>query len=697
MTIFSRIRFIAGVSFLGLLGAVAVCGAGDFPDAPSLQGFTGIINVPTANVQKEGTLAAWYTNQSDPHWNRSHQDNYFFSVGLFSFVELGGRLTDHDLSAQFKASTAPFIPKGSWLPSLAFGMQDFGGTAHHFRSSYVAATEEISRLRLSVGYGFGPDRLKGTFGGAEVKAFDWLYLLGEYDTKDMNAGVRVITPDLFGWPVNLQATVKSALNNHPGTVSFAAGLQFSMGKDYRRKAPSRQEAGPSAPAADVGLRPDKTSVETPVKKALGDRIESPGRTAYLIALRDKLVADGFINVRTGSDGNDLLVVEYENARYDHSELDGMGVALGIVVDSVPAEFKSVRLVLKIQDIRMLQATMPIKALKSFFTDVKTHDDLYEAAKITATVTEDPTVVYTDKLSFSSLPRARLVLTPALKTFVGTEVGVFDYLLSIRPNLFLDLWKGAVLNARWDIPVAWSKNFDDGEAFRGDRNDTQFQRLMLFQGVKPYPYVMASLGAGMIEKDAYGTLNELYWLSTEGNHRLGFRQAYAKNSDTHLTTTLYLGSYRYYHAPLDTYLTFTGGQFWDNDKGFRVDLKRFFGDTAFSVYYKDSETAGQKHHRIGGVQIAFPLTFRKGMKPYHLQIKGPDEWSYSQETVISSAGVPNTLGVSIGDTHEANGLQQAYYDRDRLTPSYVRTHLLRLREAYEKLHSPPTPPIKGGEF
>lgn len=681
--IFSRIRFIASVAFLGLFGAVAVCGAEDFPDATSLQGFTGILNVPSANVQKEGTLAAWYTDQKDPHWNKSHLDNYFFSVGLFSFVELGGRLTDHDLSAQFKASTAQFIPKGSWLPSLAFGMQDFGGTAHHFRSKYVTATEEISRLRLSVGYGFGPDRLKGVFGGAEIKVFDWLYLLGEYDTRDKNAGVRVISPELFGWPVNLQATVKSALNDHPGTVSFAAGLQFSMGKDYRRKTPPLRKSGDAAPAAG-NPSAEKIGAEKPVEEMPAGRDDSTGRSAYLLNLRDRLVVDGFINVRTGTQGEDLLLVEYENTRYDHSELDGMGVVLGMVVDSVPSGFKSVRLVLKTQDIGMLQATMPIGALKSFLKDVNGNDDLYDTAEITAAIAEAPRAVYTDKASFSSWVRARLTLIPGLKTFVGTEVGVFDYLLSIKPDLTLDLWKGAVLNARWDIPVAWSKNFDDGQAFRGDRNDTQFQRLMLFQGVKPYPYVMASLGAGMIEKDAYGTLNELYWLSTEGNHRLGFRQAYAKNNDIHVTTTLYLGSYRYYHAPLDTYLTFTGGQFWDNDKGFRVDLKRFFGDTAFSVYYKDSETTEHEHFRVGGVQIAFPLTFRKGMKPYPIQIKGPDEWSYSQETVISSAGVPNTLGVSIGDTHEAkNGLQQNYYDRDRLTPSYVRTHLLRLREAYEK--------------
>ncbi len=682
--IFRRIRFIAGVSFLGLLGSAVVCGAGDFPDAPSLQGFTGILNVPSANVQKEGTLAAWYTNQSDPHWNKTHLDNYFFSVGLFSIVELGGRLTDHDLSAQFKASTASFIPKGSWLPSVAFGMQDFGGTAHHFRSSYVTVTEEISRLRLSVGCGFGPDRLKGAFGGAEVKVFDWLYLLGEYDTRDKNAGVRVISPELFGWPVNLQATVKSALNNHPGTVSFAAGLQFSMGKDYRRKTPPLRESG--GPAGNS--QAEGTGAEKPVEAAPAGRLDATGRSAYLLNLRDRLVADGFINVRTGAQGEDLLLVEYENTRYDHSELDGMGVVLGMVADSVPEGFKSVRLVLKTQDIGMLQATMSIRALKSFLKGKS--EELYDKAEITAAVAEAPTALYTDKASFSSWFRARLLLIPGLKTFVGTEVGVFDYLLSIKPDLTLDLWKGAVLNARWNIPVAWSKNFDDGEAFRGDRESTQFQRLMLFQGIRAYPYIMASLGGGMIEKDAFGTLNELYLLSKEGNHRLGFRQAYAKNSDTHVTTTLYLGSYRYYHAPLDTYLTFTGGQFWDNDKGFRVDLKRFFGDTSFSVYYKDSETTGHEHFRIGGVQIAFPLTLRQGMKPYPIQIKGPSEWSYSQETVISSAGVPNTLGVSIGDGHEArNGLQQTYYDRDRLTPSYVRTHLLRLREAYESYVTHPT--------
>ena len=92
-------------------------------------------------------------------------------------------------------------------------MQDVGGGDKHLQTKYLVASEEFWRLRLSLGAGTGPDRMKGVFGGAEFRAFDWLYLIGENDTKETNVGGRLVTPDLFGYPLNLQIMAKTSLDS----------------------------------------------------------------------------------------------------------------------------------------------------------------------------------------------------------------------------------------------------------------------------------------------------------------------------------------------------------------------------------------------------------------------------------------------------------------------------------------------------
>jgi Exopolysaccharide biosynthesis protein YbjH len=709
-----RVCLLLGVVISSVLtGSISGVAAQEFPNALSLQGFTGIMNTPTANVQKEGTLALWYANQHETRGVYSNNESYLFSVGLFSLLEGGGRIAQgyKDLSAQFKVTSAPFTPKQyPWFPTFAFGVQDVGGKASYFRSSYFVATEEINRFRLSLGYGNGPDRMEGTFGGVELKAFQWLYLLGEYDTKDTNIGARLVTPDIFGYPVNLQASVKSAVNNHPGNIDFSVGFQFALGQDWHRSdvRPVEQAtvAVSSLSADGSGAVPAKAGVEavatvlkntprtdsTPLKAGAtamdaGATLAAGSRSELLCSLRDKLVADGFMNVRVGAHDSDLLVIEYENARYTQSQLDGMGVVLGMVVKYLPNEFKSVRLVLKVQNLSMIQVTVPVSNLGMFFRNAGMNDTLRDLVAVSYTTDDNLEVSFVEERSAATWFRSRLTLAPRLKTFVATEVRTLDYLLTLAPSLMVDLWKGAVLNASADIPVAWSNGFDDHEPFRTYRNDPQFESLMLSQALRVRPDLTVSVSGGMISNEVYGTVNEAYWYSREGNHRLGFLQGFGKDNHYSFNRTAYLGSYRYTYTPLDASLTLTGGSFWDNDRGVRADLTRFWGDTSFSVFYKMSRTPQDENYQIGGVQVAFPLTPRQGMKPYPVQVKGTDEWSYRLQTVTKSPDGTNSVFVSIGETPPVQTIPKTYYDRDRLTPEYIKTHLLRVRDAYLRYVQP----------
>lgn len=700
---------LIAISISFLLITVTECRAAEWHNALSLQGFTGLLNTPNAEVTDEGKLYTLFSNQRESQFlqRNAREESYIFSVGLFSIVEMGGRVTDApnirpglslgDLSANFKVMV-PFIPKGYFLPDVAFGMQDVGGGATFLQTKYLVATEDLWRFRFSIGYGTGPDRLKGVFGGAEFKAFDWLYLIGENDTREANAGIRLVSPEFFGIPVNLQVTAKSSLNHKPGNLEFGFGLQFPLGLDHhntRPAPPDQRNQERHAPVVPVPVqgpgREDtagKPSGDAPGRSAVVTRTERDRDTDKLTGmalLMEKLAAAGFQNIRVGVKSDQLLVVEYENSRFMHNELDGLGVAAGIVVENVPSGYVSLSLIIKKKGIRVLEFMAPLRYFDLFLHDAAMLGEFNENLLITTDIHDDQDVEYIGGDSRPSWLRSSLVLYPGFQTFVGTEVGVFDYLLSLKLDFYLNAWKGAVVNARWGVPVTWSKNFNDGEAFSNSRTNSKLERAMLFQAIKLGPDVMANLGGGMVLHDAYGTINEAMWTPGNGAHRFSIKQAYVAGRDSLERKTrneVYLGVYRFNFDTLDLRLIGTAGKFFDNDNGFSVELKRFFGDTAFSVYYKNSRTSAGEQVQVGGLKLAFPLTPRRDMKPYPVQVRGSDEWSYAQESKIVEPGSTNDVGTSIGVNPQLDySLEHIFYNRDRLSELYFRKHLLRLRDAY----------------
>jgi len=699
-----------------LLAAVAApsLASDTFHNALSLQGFTGVLNTPNAETTDEGRFYFLYSNQTESNWRRvaRSQDNWMMSLGLYDLIEVGGRFVEapgkaRDLSGSFKVKI-PFIPKGKYWPKLAVGMQDISGgsKAQYLKTSYAVASEELWRFRFSAGYGHGPDRMKGAFGGVEAKACDWAYLLADYDTREKNVGVRFITPALFGYPVTLHATVKTSLDHDPNRPEFAVGMQLPLGIPRERKEPialsgpstgeSLGEAPvpasePAAPAAPATPAPAQTppslhgqgSPQTPPPLQGEGRGGDGAISSPLSTLLKRLTDDGFENVRVGSKGR-LLVVEYENTRYNWNELDALGVVSGMAEQEAGAAFDTLRIVEKKKGIAILQVETPLAQLRAFFADASGMDAFSGALKITPDISDEEGVTFISGDSRPSYLRATLELYPQLATYLGTEVGAFDYLLSIRPELFVDTWKGATVNARWDIPVSWSENYEDGKTFRGDRKGTQLQRVMLFQALHPYPTVIATLGGGMILHDSYGTLNEVTWTPGNGNHRFRAIQLFADNDNGSNRKETYLGSYRYYFAPLDTYLEGTVGKFYTQDRGALAEFKRYFGDTAITLYYKNSVATDGRNHQAGGIQFQFPLTPRRDMKRYRYfpQIKGTNEWSYAQETSIAKNGQVNYLGTPIGIKPEPPvNAGRVFYNRDRLSEGYLKKHLLRLRDAY----------------
>ena len=673
--------------------------AAEFHPLPSLQGFTGILNIPSAAVTPEGALDFSYSNQTESHWRTrtTSQDNYAFSLGLFSLLEIGGRIIEapkvaRDLSANVKLNI-PLIPKTPYWPKLAVGFQDMGGGSRFLQNRYLVSSVDLWRFRLSGGYGFGPDRMKGGFGGAEFKAHEYVYLLGEYDTKETNFGIRLLSPELLQMPLHLHATVKTSLNHKPDQPEFAFGIQIPLGGAPKR-APSTVPSSPAVPPLptknSAAAEPKNAS---PLDQTVSGVIETDTRSSnitveeHLKNVQQQMTKTGFQNVRFGLRGTESVVVEYENPIFSHNELDAIGVVAGTVLAGLPPEVRLIELVLRKADLIIAVLEAPAEGLRSYLQQGGNEVRLQEKIRVRRALRNEQQIVYLGPAANSTPFSARLELYPGLTTYVATDVGVFDYLLSLKPDLYVNLWKGAVAQLRADIPVAWSTNLDDGKMYRNDRNDARIDRALLHQTIALPAAFMGRAGGGMITPDTYGTINELAWTPGEGAHSLQLFQVLAQKKKSGITTdySAYTAGYRYYSSLMDTSIRIDGGRFWTKDTGITLELKRFFGDVETTIFYKNSQLPDHGGNvQAGGITFALPLTFRKEVTRPPVQLTGSNEWSYSQQTLIVTPGEANYVSVATGVRPQISyNLMRTFANRDRLSTAYIKHNLGRMREAWLK--------------
>lgn len=656
-----------------LLLPQAVLAFGHSP-ALSFQGYTGLLNIPDAEVTPEGTMEFLFSDQIEPAWRDRvpRQENYLFSLGVLPHIEGGVRLIEADRRARdLSANIKVRVPLPDAWPRPAVGIQDIAGGAPHVRTSYLLLSHDVSRLRLVAGYGFGPDRLEGLFGGVNLRVTDWLHLMAEHDTDEAAAGVRLLTPDGFlPWRMRVAATARTSLEKEVGDFDFAASLRIPLGRDY----------GPPAPRSHPPLSP-ADPVTAPAEATSPVRAEFPA--AGLGRIRDLLAAQGFENIRVGVEGTDILYFEFENSRFNHNELDGLGVALGTALEAVPGGLNYFRVRLKNENLPVFEMSGLIGLWRDFFR--------LPAGEAPSIVTllclradlraENPSPTRPSDLRL--LPgtanpkrlRPTLMLHPGLDTAVGTDFGVLDYRLSLKADLFLPLWAGAVTNVRGDVPLAWSDDYAEGGALDARGTDPVLERVFFNQAFRPTPSVATLFGGGMYLKDLYGVLGETMWTPDPGTHRLRMRVG-RFDPEGEGGRTVFLGSYRLYVSPLDLFIEATAGRFFAGDDGFRIELRRFFGDTAVSALYTKTD------EHIAAFRISFPLTPRRDMKPKGFQVRGADRFAYELSSVLARKGGRNPLVFGLGAVPQtAVNLERTFYNTDRLNENYLRANLLRLLEGY----------------
>jgi hypothetical protein len=291
----------------------------------------------------------------------------------------------------------------------------------------------------------------------------------------------------------------------------------------------------------------------------------------------------------------------------------------------------------------------------------------------------------------------LEISPVVKTFVGTDFGVFDYMLWLRGNLYFNLYKGLDFSIVGDLAVAHSDNFDpDVGPFRLSYNDSHIESIMLHKSDNFYGSIN-TLSVGTFEENFAGIMDQ--WIYTIGNHTFKLKAGYFEQyQDGNWEQEYFLGKiekrelflakYSYLLEDYDLLGEIRVGQYWNQDKGFDLKLKRYFGDVAVSLIYQQSEgvnnLASEQTDHFVGIGIELPLTPKRTPVYEYGQLKGTNAFGYGiRSTVLRDDGTNTIVTGGAIDPKVSFDSENYFLNRNRLQLGYIQKHLFRLINSFDE--------------
>ncbi|CAA6813524.1 MAG: Unknown protein [uncultured Sulfurovum sp.] len=670
--------------------------ANDFSSTLSSQGFTGLINTPNAQVIREGDAQLQFNTQFDNHlrgynYNTPYnfEENYIAGIGFLSSSEFVGRLVEapgfaRDLAANIKIQI-PYYHK--FLPNIAVGAQDLGGEANYYDNTYIVADKELWFLRASLGYGKSGDninrehgentklgkRMDGIFGGVEAKVTDWFSVMAEHDGEENHAAIRMAVPKSLLSSVKLEATLAQNLTEAQTHVAINLTVPL-FAKNTTNIPYNEKKSNTNSSISTI----ENSITPTPVIEVQKNTTNNAGH--LLKNIQQQLVKFGFENVQVG-EYKKSIYVKFENSMFDHTDLDALGYVIGNISNSYPKNKHYIVTLLK-NNLQTITVSGESKTFQNYLKNPNplNSQKLKNNLVFSRDFNEKKVQFISIKPQNSSFFKPRIELSPGFITLVGTEVGAFDYLTTLRTNIYMPVYDGLVLSALYETPLAHSENFENNKVYgirHAERLNNHLATVMAHQTVK-YDALLNTFSAGQFQSDYYGVLNQTNITNSSGEHGLGLKTGYFEHRDKTIDDdkNIYLASYRYFYQPLNLFTELTYGQYWNQDRGTTLEFKRFFDQTAVSLY---AQAVGYKY---AGVRVSIPLTTRKLYNSKIVQVKGKSDFSHKLRTSLQEASGGNIQRPYGGINPQSDfELVNTYLDRDRLNANYIKGNLERMRDAY----------------
>lgn len=662
----------------------------------SNQSFSGLVFTPNAQVINPGDFAFSFGRGVPLDTDIARLDSLNFSLGLFPGMEASGRIvtktydnnlfTDsdggiRDLSASFKYQIPAFWQDWGALDglNLAVGMQDVGGAANNFDTRYAVADYSFDFLPIRLSAGYGTTKIEGSvmdgaFGGIEVQPTNFLQLVGEYDGVEYNTMVKVFTPQgILPW--NMQASL---------------GLMVSSGHEIENDHQVWQSQIVVPLAGDYVNRETQLSNQLSLQDKLQLALDKSD-SASLTGLKHALEDEGFLNVRLGTQNKKLFVM-LENRRYNHNQVDGLGVALGII-SSHYSETSASELGLSSDEFTVVALHNQIPVVKvaasaatyrTFIRDGGNAQGLMFSTSDMFNALDN--VQWLGDKTRSGFGRTQLIVSPGLRYAVATEYGVFDYSLGLETNTYTSLWPGAAIDLRYVTPVSDSDDYDHGY-WRNAAYESNLDRAQFHQAINLPFDLRYQFSYGLVYTDYLGFKNDAAWYSPSGRHMLGAEVgSYSHVDDKNPYGLPYedhdirLARYTYSQPEWGWQLDVKGGEFWAGDEGYQVTTNHWFGDVRVYASYLESKFEDSEKEKFLTLGVAFPLTLWRDMSPNYVQLRGIDEFNFSIQTRIDEDH--NQLNQGSGGTVPfQHGLEREYFNRGRYGSGYFENQTVRLRNAY----------------
>lgn len=582
------------------------------------------MEIPTARILDDGSIRLGVAQAMPFRW-------YSVGMGIFPGLEFVGGFTvveDRPAFAGFSshidesfALKYQILPESRWLPALAVGIQDFFGT-RTYASEYVALSRQIFPFDFTLG--FGRKRLKGlslpyidevgVFGGIEFAVSPRFSLMAEYNPihyeKDRRLGVLQLPPVVEGakYPVDLGLRFKLLPNILLGfsvqrgdTLGLSLHFQDSLGEPVL---PHRADPPPRLPLPSEA-KPDIDHKEMASK------------------IHEEIQKAGFADVAVYTDGQELTA-EFSNSQY-LSNQKATGRVLRILLLHASSDTKKLTAVIKRKGINLLSVSVEPGHLQKYLLGEirqETFEKLVEVKNPGSTAPPPESHVYADDDSISY----SYGIKPDFQPFLKDAGGYVKFRTGIKPFIVFNLWKGAQVSARYDIPLysnIEARALTPEDSVRSDSwrylgKDYTFDRLMLDQTIPLGSRTFGRISFGYLEYMYAGVGGELLHILGDGRFALGLESDWVRKReagtqfglmDVERHTLLANG---YYSIPA-LGMTFHAqyGRFMAEDVGWRLIVSREF-DTGIIIggWYSQTDTNHLKGLNRGyndkGIFISIPV-------------------------------------------------------------------------------------------
>jgi hypothetical protein len=292
-----------------------------------------------------------------------------------------------------------------------------------------------------------------------------------------------------------------------------------------------------------------------------------------------LEIEGFENI-TVSISERTTLISYENRIY-RSEAEGAAQVIKIIFQYLK-EDKSLVLIPKFRNIPMITIKIPFTILEEI-ENKKGSENLTDRIEVSMNVESYYEQITKIASKNSTKFKADIIVSPQMKARFGNFDKIAETQINIAPELRTSLWKGMSFSAQAILPLHNELDSLGNYVRPGLVTVNQLVRL-------PFN-TFASGTLGYFTENRLGVDLEIKSFFLEGKFSLGASLGYTqetfyskdtwyysdKKNFTHLTSA----SYR--NPQLDLNFKVSYGKFLMQDKGWRFDIARQFGETEIGFY------------------------------------------------------------------------------------------------------------------